>query len=317
MFLNKWTLFFVLCFSIFPFNIYALTLTAQTFEAVNIQCPESQPYTCKYNFGDGTIRQAEGGWAIGYKYSLPGTYNVTYQRCIGFGCNSTDPVYNVATVIIQNIVKTDYDVGVIPDTVKNCPVGSELVWFFMDDEDSSNANKIGGSYAGAFSGGRNNTFRFCRTDGRKFKRLSTKPLLRKSSYAVLKLGKYCPLDSSFAWRHVDNENSRNMNSRGGDVWPNISTHDTTLHLCVFADDVAAARSSNGLFPNLGVVYGVFIDPAMDPVYLLASGWIHGDDQDRRNRNSRGGHPYGGYIISGGKNTTYHVGKVRYEGSFIQ
>jgi hypothetical protein len=165
-----------------------------------------------------------------------------------------------------------YDVGVIPGST--CPSGSERITIRMDDEDNQNANSSSG-WIGAIVSNNNTTFVFCRVDGAQF-------LPMEAPYAVLQLAAQCPPYSFPFTRYFDNEDSQNINTSTGNIWPNWTSwanSDTQLNFCLFG-----AFSWGGWgFPDLGMEYGVFASNL--PNSGLANGHLYTDDEDQSNQNA--------------------------------
>ena len=164
------------------------------------------------------------------------------------------------------------DVGVIPAT-RSCPANSEAITIYMDDEDDSNRNDRGGNI-GAIRSTSNTSFFFCRVDGAAFRAFKPSGSVLKP-YAVLKLGANCPNGSVPFSRHFDNEDNSNNNSRSGNIFPNVSTSNTTLVFCLFAP---GSGSTMTRFPDLGYSYNVW--SSVDSL-----GFIRTDDEDDNNNNT--------------------------------
>ncbi|RKH95804.1 hypothetical protein [Corallococcus sp. AB038B] len=207
-----------------------------------------------------------------------------------------------------------YDIGVIPKNGFSCPTNSLFTTIYMDDEDSSNANYTWG-WIGATEQNRYGTkFGFCRVNGTQFRPLSHNANLNvfQETYAVLKLGDYCPMGSKEFIRHFDNEDRNNANSYTGFPWPNVINSNTTLRFCMFEPSYGYSMPS---FPNLGVEYGVFAPSHYASPHWLAAGFIHTDDEDRNNANwfSYDGANTPGFLvhsmIGGASNTDLRLAKV--------
>ncbi len=207
------------------------------------------------------------------------------------------------------------DVGVIPKKPGVCPPGSEYIQIYMDDEDRNNANYNWGWVGATQQSSAGTRFGFCRVDGTKFKPLNDNfwvKDLRAETYAVLKLGSSCPTGSMEFIRYFDNEDKNNANSRSGNIWPNASNSNTTLHFCMF---MPSTNFYMGSFPNLGIEYGVFAASNISSVYWLAAGFVHTDDEDRNNANwfsfNNNGNPalLIHAMVWGGANTDMRIAKV--------
>lgn len=204
----------------------------------------------------------------------------------------------------------NYDIGIIAG-VNGCPLNSERVEFYLDNEDNKNANSSSG-WIGAIVQNRNTTFKFCRVDGSNF------PAIPNVPYAVLQLGT-CPQKAVSIERTFDDEDDDNEDSystsAGGPIFPNRqftpTPSATRLKLCMFLPTTQGVGTPN--FPDLGVEYGVFA-PSNLPVNYGA-GYAHLDDEDKDNEN---GFDYNyhmnvnlaGQIISGSYNTDINIVKVR-------
>jgi hypothetical protein len=204
-----------------------------------------------------------------------------------------------------NILGT-FDIGVIPAT-RSCPVNSEAIVIFMDDEDNQNANGRGG-WTGAIISDRNISFFFCRIDGQLFRPLTTQFTATQDHYAVLKLGAACPNNSVDFARGFDNEDNNNNNSSFGNIAPNISNSNTTLRFCLFRSDAITMSA----FPALGFSYGVFASSSFSR--RLASGFVNTDDEDTGNANSYSADPAwtsdAQRIVTAGSNTRLNLAQVR-------
>ncbi len=194
------------------------------------------------------------------------------------------------------------DIGVIPDT--DCPVNSETIRIYMDDEDTRNNSRQTG-WVGATHG--STAFRFCRINGDIFE-----PLSNNEDYAVLKLSDSCPNNSIEFDRYFDNEDNRNNNQSTGNIYPNIVNGGTNLKFCYFK----GASQGMSSFPDVGVEYGVFAPRIFSK--SLASGTIYTDDEDNNNRNRLNvhGHTAIKSIIYGERNTVLNVHKVTAQSSAV-
>ena len=215
----------------------------------------------------------------------------------------------------------DDSVGIIPESPGVCPANSQRVWIDMDDEDRNNAN-WSTPWIGAFVSTNNTRLEFCKVDGERFRRLTDSGSY-KYRYAVLKLDENCPVGAVPFQRHFDNEDKDNRNANSGNIWPNTQDGNTTLGFCLFRKDPTRSDRNQGVrhmmsFPDLGVPYGVFVDPEFDSQFLVpgtSRGAIHTDDEDTRNKNSFWA-PDGTIdgearrIVQSDNNTTLITGKVR-------
>lgn len=218
----------------------------------------------------------------------------------------------IPTTTGGNAQKTaqNYDIGIIPGA-NGCPLNSELITVYMDDEDDNNDNSASG-WIGSFVQNRNTKLRFCRVNGEYFPHLYGVP------YAVLQLGACPPQTTSFV-RYFDNEDNDNENSAsvsaGGSIYPstmgNAPVSFTQLKFCLFSP--VAPGPGTPTFPDLSVEYGVFASSNLPGI--LAAGTLHIDDEDANNEN---GYDFGYYsmqgqtgpIISGSYNTDIHIAKVK-------
>jgi hypothetical protein len=210
-------------------------------------------------------------------------------------------------------IKEPLYIGVIPNDM-SCPTNAngsnELIQIYMDDEDRRNANRREG-WRGAISQDRNTLFRFCKVNGDKFKSLNS----YGENYAVLKLDKRCPNDSIEFVRYFDNEDSRNANWSSGNIYPNSSTKNTTLHFCFFKGKNSNDNTMNS-FPEIGIKYGVFAPSNFSK--SLESGYLRTDDEDWWNGNKlylTNGASSSYYndikhIVHGRRNTTMNLSRVR-------
>lgn len=146
------------------------------------------------------------------------------------------------------------EVGIIPDKAGVCPVGSDYVWVYNDDEDKKNANSVSG-WIGATLSNAGNTgtrFGFCRVSGSFFE---PDPVL---PYAVLQLSDLCPFGSYSVARQFDNENHNPQSSVSSNFsGPALSATgpDNTLYFCYFIPGQVSLNPPG--FPQLTITYGVF------------------------------------------------------------
>jgi hypothetical protein len=163
------------------------------------------------------------------------------------------------------------DVGVIPDTYGQCPIGSEYISIGFDDEDNNNASSVTGWTGAIVKSAIGTTFGFCRVDGNQFHSLPTR------DYAVLQLGATCPAGSVSIFRVFDNEHNNNVNWSSGNISPNIMGPPAQIYFCFFRSGVTPTMTS---FPSLYVPYGVFAAPPS--LMGLSTGVVHTDDEDINN-----------------------------------
>ncbi|WP_438026386.1 hypothetical protein [Sorangium sp. So ce233] len=203
-----------------------------------------------------------------------------------------------------------YDIGVIPASGQSCPAGSAEIMIHMDDEDRRNISSARGWTGRISSNDENTTFYFCEVDGSLFRPLST---VNNGAYhyAVLKLGTTCPPGSVDVYRFFDNENDDNGNGRHGDIYPNTSNVDTGLNFCLFRYALPG-NATMTRFPDLGINYGVFARETF--THRLATGYVHTDDEDRRNANrysvASDAVSDAQAIISAGSNTELRIARVK-------
>ncbi len=222
-----------------------------------------------------------------------------------YGNNGILSVGDIAT-IEQMYPLEPIAIGIIPQK-RTCPINdsglSELITIYMDDEDSANESRNSG-WIGAISQKNNTKFHFCKVDGKKFKSLNT-----YDDYAVLKLGKQCPNGSKHFIRVFDNEDNQNANYSIGNIYPNISNRDTTLHFCLFKGKGSGLSNTMSSFPTLGIKYGLFAPSNFSKA--IDKGYIHTDDEDKDNKNKHySNDSTTTSIISGGINTNMKLSRVR-------
>jgi hypothetical protein len=202
----------------------------------------------------------------------------------------------ILTVTVSPAQAAVTDVGVIPHS-RSCPIGVEGIVIHMDDEDDNNANSRGG-FVGAIRSTTNTEFFFCRVNGASL-RAYQPPGSAVRPYAVLKLGANCPNGSQEFSRHFDNEDDSNANSFQGNIFPNVSTSNTTLFFCLFAAGIPTMST----FPNLGFRYLTFSRAD-------SQGFVHSDDEDDDNNNQYtipvGLSTVAKAIVSDGPNTTLRL-----------
>lgn len=200
-------------------------------------------------------------------------------------------------------------VGIIPESSSGCPVGSDLIYISMDDEDNNNTSAVSGWVGNISRYSTGTTFGCCRVNGANFKSHVSR------DYAVLQLSDNCPAGAVSIFRVIDNEHNANNNWSSGAISPNTIGPPTKLHFCFFP---AALGTTMASFPNFYVPYGVFAAPASN---WYASGYVFTDDEDTNNADytySTTIHPYTNLfanIIYGSpnplttKNTFFSTAKV--------
>jgi hypothetical protein len=221
----------------------------------------------------------------------------------------------VMSVLASAGLAWSQDVGVVKGR-NGCPVGSQEVWFHMDNEDTNEESSVSG-WVGAISldSAGNVRYPFCRVPASL---LASAP----GKFMVLQLSDNCPSGKARLYRHFDNENHDNRNSTSGPIGPNYSSRgfsETGLYFCIMS-------GGTGSFPNLGVEYGVIATQYEQPS-ALARGDVFNDDENTwpgTNNNyynySAAGHTYWegrsrshpGVIVNGidgSQNTGLHIAKV--------
>jgi len=193
------------------------------------------------------------------------------------------------------IQSSAYDIGIIPETWAGCPVGSQYVYFSMDDEDNHPASSVTGWTGGGIVRSAIGTWLgFCRVDGTQFYRHPT------MDYAVLQLGS-CPNGSISIFRVFDNEHNNNQNSSSGasSIAPSTTAQGapTQIYFCFFPSGGTMAS-----FPNEHVPYGVFAAPSPS---ALATGYAHTDDEDDNN------HSYTGSKVTSNLNLLFRFANIIY------
>lgn len=181
----------------------------------------------------------------------------------------------------QNPINSSNDIGVIPEFtapgVALCPVGSEQVSIFMDNENSNNNNSRSG-WIGATQSFGNTNFFFCRISGDLFKPLSSSNNVI-NHYAVLSLGPNCPDSSTRFSRYFDTQNFNNRDDSEGDISPNlIDRRGIEMQFCLFKSGIDTMSE----FPAIGIDYGVFA--ASDFNLASDTGHIGTDDENFSNNN---------------------------------
>jgi hypothetical protein len=236
---------------------------------------------------------------------------------------STRPKTDIAAASPFGISSV-HDVGIIPGA-NGCPAGSELITFFMDDEDGHDLDSSGDNndhhsgWIGAIEQDKNTTLKFCRVDGALFTTVTAGP------FAVLQLSNECPAGGTSYGRLFENERHNNQNqalsSFGYGIGPNESYNNfTLLKVCIFNNPIQPQFPDifgPEWFPDLGFEYGVFGSPTTlrgAPDY----GTLYTDDEDGNvflgNRNSYD--PADVFsewmpsFISPGVNSELHLAKVR-------
>ena len=225
--------------------------------------------------------------------------------------DAADPAAEEEVAESEQAIGNTYDVGIIPTTT-SCPNGGALREIYMDDEDNSNASYVSGWVGATLQGTR---FRFCRVDGSGLFPLASASAVNTSSYyAVLKMGSQCPNGSFQFSRYFDNEDNNNQNWTLGDIQPSSqSSGGTTLVFCLFKYATPGGQTMTS-FPDFGIPYGVFVDPATNFPLALQQGSVHTDDEDRNNNNGYSASADWIYdaqrIVSGGNNTTLGMARVK-------
>jgi hypothetical protein len=137
-------------------------------------------------------------------------------------------------------------------------------------------------------------------------------------YAVLKMDIQCPAGTYPVKRHHDCENSDPDNYGFGPIWPSKAGKDVDLEYCF------VPRSSNStlVYPFAGLLSNAMNTSIFANVSNsnLSHSEIYVDDEDKNNKNSWD--YYGAdwlksrieAIMSGKKNTTYHV--VKWKGTYL-
>jgi hypothetical protein len=179
---------------------------------------------------------------------------------------------NVKRYSSARTIFNGYDVGVIPEGA-SCPLWSEFIRFFMDNEDES-PSTTGAYWVGAWlvnDSHRNTHAIFCRVDGRL--------LPENARYSVLALGNQrADAFEGTSEMYIDNEDGSNANYSEGDIYPNISTSNTILYIHSSIENVTATPSA---FPDFGFRYAVFSGSISNPI---AYGYAITDDQNGGNVN---------------------------------
>ncbi len=168
-----------------------------------------------------------------------------------------------------------YDVGVIP-TNQGCPLNSELVKIYLDNDDGNSKTSESGSWNSSWQvlgNAKNTHMYFCKADGRLFSNSG-------GTFSVLKLG----------WNKPDNVQSLtnlfiDCEDTGGqskfepgfsDGAPNyFSNQNLMSYWYVFNN-----YNSTNAFPDLGMQYGVLGTPANE----ISSSIFYTDDEDNANGN---------------------------------
>ena len=192
----------------------------------------------------------------------------------------------------------------------NCPDSRE-VSIYLDTEDSKNDNGIEGNKnpPGITVDRAGVKFTYCVEYVRSLPQISY-------DYAVLQLDKECPSGSYSFMRHHDTEDSRNKNSKTGDIWPSSVSGNADLQYCF----VPKKDGSTEKFP-FSQEYGVFANPSVT-ITNVDHSRIKVDDEDSKNANSW---KYYGKandyqarirkIIEDGSNTFYHT--VKWNGKTLK
>ena len=194
---------------------------------------------------------------------------------------------------------------------KNSDTECSNVSIYLDTEDSKNDNGIEGNKnpPGITVDRAGVKFTYCVEYVRSLPQISY-------DYAVLQLDKECPSGSYSFMRHHDTEDSRNKNSKTGDIWPSSVSGNADLQYCfVPKKDVSTEK-----FP-FSQEYGVFANPSVT-ITNVDHSRIKVDDEDSKNANSW---KYYGKandyqarirkIIEDGSNTFYHT--VKWNGKTLK
>ena len=136
-------------------------------------------------------------------------------------------------------------------------------------------------------------------------------------YIVLKMDSECPAGSYPMMRYHDAEDNNNANVASRYIWPNVVNTDATLEYCF----VPRNSSSSKKYPFDNKAYGVFANPGSNVSPYIAHTEIYVDDEDNGNANwwyldevPSVYHDRVRAIMSGDKNTTYHV--IKWTGSMM-
>lgn len=194
---------------------------------------------------------------------------------------------------------------------KNSDTECSNVSIYLDTEDSKNDNGIEGNKnpPGITVDRAGVKFTYCVEYVRSLPQISY-------DYAVLQLDKECPSGSYSFMRHHDTEDSRNKNSKTGDIWPSSVSGNADLQYCF----VPKKDGSTEKFP-FSQEYGVFANPSVT-ITNVDHSRIKVDDEDSKNANSW---KYYGKandyqarirkIIEDGSNTFYHT--VKWNGKSLK
>lgn len=194
---------------------------------------------------------------------------------------------------------------------KNSDTECSNVSIYLDTEDSKNDNGIEGNKnpPGITVDRAGVKFTYCVEYVRSLPQISY-------DYAVLQLDKECPSGSYSFMRHHDTEDSRNKNSKTGDIWPSSVSGNADLQYCF----VPKKDGSTEKFP-FSQEYGVFANPSVT-ITNVDHSRIKVDDEDSKNANSW---KYYGKandyqarirkIIEDGSNTFYHT--VKWNGKTLK
>ena len=194
---------------------------------------------------------------------------------------------------------------------KNSDTECSNVSIYLDTEDSKNDNGIEGNKnpPGITVDRAGVKFTYCVEYVRSLPQISY-------DYAVLQLDKECPSGSYSFMRHHDTEDSRNKNSKTGDIWPSVVGNNADLQYCF----VPKKDGSTEKFP-FSQEYGVFANPSVT-ITNVDHSRIKVDDEDSKNANSW--KYYGkandyqariSKIIEDGSNTFYHT--VKWNGKSLK
>ncbi len=172
----------------------------------------------------------------------------------------------------RDVSGAGYDVGVVPAT-NSCPLSSEMVGFYIDNENKNNNTRTNG-WKGAWTTetGGDSYLRFCKIDGRLLNNM-------QGTFGVLKLGPNNP--SGFRevlLLSMDNQDSgwTSIPTGAANAAPNWVDGDN-LRL-YFTNFKIADGATPTAFPNLGFSYGVMGWTQL----ALETGQYYTDDEDDGN-----------------------------------
>ncbi len=175
----------------------------------------------------------------------------------------------------RDVSGAGYDVGVVPET-SSCPLSSEMVGFYIDNENTGNNTRTNG-WKGAWTTetGGDSYLRFCKIDGRLFNNM-------QGTFGVLKLGPNNPTGfQEVRLLSMDNQDSgwTSIPTGASNAAPNwVDGDNLRLHFTQFK---IASGATPTAFPNLGFSYGVMGWTAL----ALETGQYYTDDEDHNNATS--------------------------------